>query len=191
MNHFYQNIQGWFTFPNLYTLAVKNATEKAHFVEVGVWKGTSAAYMAVEIANSGKDIHFDCVDTWEGSEEHYDNKSHAYEPQLQQKDWLYHTFLKNLEPAKDYINPVRCDSLTASKRYKDNSLDFVFIDASHDYNNVLKDIEAWFPKVKQNGTLAGHDYYHADVKKAVHDYFDNMGYAIHSQEGCWVTEKAL
>ena len=55
MEHFYQRIQGWFDFQNIYSNAVSTApTEGAHFVEIGSWKGTSAAYMAVEIANSRK-----------------------------------------------------------------------------------------------------------------------------------------
>ena len=45
-------------------------TGPAHFVEVGSYKGRSTSFMAVEIANSGKQIKFDCVDTWEGSPEH-------------------------------------------------------------------------------------------------------------------------
>jgi hypothetical protein len=34
----------------------------------------------------------------------------------------------------------------------------VFIDASHEYEFVKSDIIAWFPKVKLNGFIGGHDY---------------------------------
>lgn len=63
IEHFYQNIQGWFTFPNLYSSIVNHYPNDSHFVEIGVWKGKSAAYMAVEILNSQKSIKFDCIDT--------------------------------------------------------------------------------------------------------------------------------
>ena len=64
MEHFYQKIgEDWFTYPNLYKKMVSDANENSHFVEVGVWKGRSAAFMAVEIINSKKDIKFDCIDT--------------------------------------------------------------------------------------------------------------------------------
>ena len=56
--------EGYFTYPNLYHNMVKMFPTNSHFVEVGVWKGRSAAFMAVEINNSGKNIRFDCVDTW-------------------------------------------------------------------------------------------------------------------------------
>ena len=39
----------------------------------------------------------------------------------------------------------------------DHSLDFVFLDASHEYKDVKDDIEHWLPKVKIGGTLGGDD----------------------------------
>lgn len=40
----------------------------------------------------------------------------------------------------------------------DESLDWVYIDASHDYDSVKKDLEAANRKVKKGGLIAGHDY---------------------------------
>ena len=70
MNHIYQEEQfgqNWFTYPRLYTEMVTKFPSGSKFVEVGSWKGKSSAYMAVEIANSRKDINFYCVDHWLGS----------------------------------------------------------------------------------------------------------------------------
>jgi hypothetical protein len=58
-------------------------------------------------------------------------------------------------------------SLEAAKLYPDNSLDFVLIDASHDYPSVHADILAWLPKVKSGGILAGDDLPWFGVKRAV------------------------
>ena len=52
------------TFVELYALMVRNAPMQARFVEVGSWAGRSAAFMGVEILNSGKQIKFDCIDPW-------------------------------------------------------------------------------------------------------------------------------
>ena len=73
MEHFYQNIgEDWFSYPQLYKRIVDNSQDGSHIVEVGSWKGRSAAFMAVEIINSNKKIKFDCVDTWLGAVEFWD-----------------------------------------------------------------------------------------------------------------------
>jgi hypothetical protein len=119
MKHFYHKLgEDWFTYPMLYKSVVEKVTDSAHFVEVGSWKGRSAAYMAVEIYNSKKSIKFDCVDTWEGSIEHKEDDCIINKT-------LYITFLKNTERVSNIIRPIRTTSLTASTLYKDNSLDFV------------------------------------------------------------------
>jgi hypothetical protein len=38
------------------------------------------------------------------------------------------------------------------------SLDWVYIDASHDYDSVKKDLNVAITKVKKNGLICGHDY---------------------------------
>jgi hypothetical protein len=77
MNHYYWQLEGWLSGPQLdtYSEMVKNAKDGAHFVEIGAWKGKSTSFMAVEIANSGKKIKFDTVDTFRGSEEHQNMSS--------------------------------------------------------------------------------------------------------------------
>ena len=79
-------------------------------------------------------------------------------------------------------------SLEAANLYSDNSLDFVFIDASHDYVNVKKDIEHWYPKVKTGGIIAGHDYTDGwvDLVRAVDDFlFENKLVLDINSEDCW------
>lgn len=190
MEHFYQNLgQDWFTYPQLYKGAVEKFNSDSHFVEVGVWKGRSASYMAVEIHNSEKNILFDCVDTWEGSIEHLDESDPTkYDPILKEEDGLYNEYLKNIEPVKHIINSIRMTSVEASKLYKDESLDFVFIDAAHDTESVKEDIAHWFPKVKKGGILAGHDYtWSSEVQNAVHSFF-KLG-EFQEREGCWIYNK--
>jgi hypothetical protein len=185
MNHYYENIEGWFSFPNLYTKMVYDSPENSHFVEVGTWLGKSATYMGVEIFNSNKKIKFDCVDTWKGSPEHQSN------PEVI-NDTLYDSFLENIKPVKDIITPVRATSLSAATLYPDNSLDFVFIDANHDYENVTADILAWYPKVKSGGVLGGHDYMSVwpPVVQAVNDFLAKENYTLTIQsEDCWAIKK--
>jgi predicted O-methyltransferase YrrM len=153
MDHFCQNIDGWFNFQDIYDHVVNLGKDGDHFVEVGAWKGQSAAYMAVSIVNSGKNIKFDVVDTWLGSAEHQTDD-------LVITDSLYNHFLENLKPVEAYYTPVRMTSLEAAALYADESLDFVLLDASHAYEDVKADIQAWLPKIKSGGILAGDDYQH-------------------------------
>jgi hypothetical protein len=48
-------------------------------------------------------------------------------------------------------------------------LDFVFIDAAHDYNSVAEDIRMWHSKVNPGGFLIGHDQDWPTVDAAVLD----------------------
>ncbi len=50
------------------------------------------------------------------------------------------------------------DSTEAAAIIVDETFDVVYIDARHDYRSVAEDINAWWPKVKPGGILAGHDY---------------------------------
>lgn len=187
MEHYFYKIQGWFTYPKLYSTIVKYADNNFHFVEIGSWKGASAAFMGVEIINSGKKIIFDCIDTWDGSEEHLDEKSPYYEPILKTKDGLYNLFLQNIKPVKSVINVIKKTSIDASTMYNKESLDFIFIDASHDYNNVCSDIKAWLPKLKMRGILAGHDVSFDGVKRAVETVI-GTNYATPGED-VWVYRK--
>ncbi len=182
MNHIYQEEQfgeNWFSYPNLYKNVVNEFPSGSKFVEVGSWKGKSSAYMAIEIANSKKDIEFTCVDTWEGSVEHQGQHD------LHQ---LYDVFIENMKPVEEFYIPKRMTSQDAVHLYDDASLDFVFIDASHEYEDVKNDIKAWIKKVKPGGILAGHDYYLGDqnyfpgVKQAVDECLDNF----ETSENCWI-----
>lgn len=49
-------------------------------------------------------------------------------------------------------------SLDALADFEDRSLDFVYIDAGHDFDNVMQDIIGWARKVRKHGVVAGHDY---------------------------------
>ena len=162
MNHIYQQPQFgevWFNYPELYRKMVDKFPSGSKFVEIGSWKGMSASYMAVEIANSGKDIDFYCVDTWEGSVEH---KNAQIVPKK-----LYSIFLENMRPLEKYYKAIRSPSVEAAETFEDKSLDFIFIDASHEYEDVKDDILAWLPKLKDGGVIAGHDYTESDYSNGV------------------------
>ena len=147
---------------------VEKCPDHGHIIEVGSWKGRSSVFLAVEIINSNKQIKFDCIDTWLGTI----NDAYLSVSIKRENNKLFELFLNNIEPVKHVITPIKSSSLKASSLYRDESIDMIFLDADHSYEAATLDIEAWLPKVKKNGILAGHDYInhlYPGVKRAVDD----------------------
>lgn len=48
--------------------------------------------------------------------------------------------------------------MDAVRWFDDNTLDFVFIDANHDYKHFAEDLREWHKKVKPGGIVSGHDW---------------------------------
>lgn len=186
MQHFAHTVQGFFDQGDFlfYKVMVERAPQTGHFVEVGSYKGRSSSFLTVEIINSGKNIKLDCVDTWQGSEEHQEGQ--PFEDRDVVTGMLYETFLRNMKPVEGHYTAVRMASVPAAGQYQDNSLDMVFIDAAHDYDNVLADIKAWLPKVKSGGYMSGHDCNHPPIKQALQETigkYETIG-------SCWFTQKS-
>ena len=62
-----------------------------------------------------------------------------------------------------YLNDPRVKLLRefskeACSFFKDETFDFIYIDADHTYEAVSEDLNAWFPKVKKGGVISGHDH---------------------------------
>lgn len=183
MEHFYENIFGWFDFQEIYSNMVNQFPSGSHFVEIGAWLGCSTSYMAVEIFNSNKNIKFDVIDTWEGSKNFVDE--HVFSVESKDKS-PFDIFEDNLKSVKEYINPIKGDSKILHKNYNNDSLDFVFIDGGHDYDTVKRDIINWYPKLKKNGFIGGHDYaVYESVRNAVDEFF---GDSIKTIKTSWIVD---
>lgn len=83
---------------------------------------------------------------------------------------------------------IRKPSLEAVNDFKDESLDFVYLDGDHSRENVLKEIVSWLPKVKVGGLFGGHDCRESGVLGAVTEW--NMNHSeydgkISTQSNDW------
>ncbi|CAE8626986.1 unnamed protein product [Polarella glacialis] len=65
---------------------------------------------------------------------------------------------ESTQPFRSRATHVLQSSVEAAQWLGRNSLDMVFVDGDHRYESVLVDINAWWPKVKPGGILAGHDF---------------------------------
>jgi len=184
---YYHKIEGHFNFEKVYDMALAEASNDSVLVEVGTYLGKSTCYMAERIKQLQYDIEFHAIDNFIGSPD--DQK--LLERIKQLGGDIFDLFLDNMKRAGvlDFIIPHRADSAEAAKLFEDESLDFVFIDAAHDYESVKKDIATWYPKVKTDGLLGGHDYGNripTGVDRAVQERF---GSDFNLIENSWLHRK--
>lgn len=111
--------------------------EAALMVEVGSFAGESTRIFA----ESGKFRRIYAVDNW------------RYLPAQRPEERFD-------EVAKEFdgiIVKLQSESTVRARDFT-HQVDFVYVDASHSYDNVLADIRAWKKHVKHGGYIAGHDY---------------------------------
>jgi predicted O-methyltransferase YrrM len=78
-------------------------------------------------------------------------------------DMRYREALTNIEKHQGRYEVLRMTSAQAVWMFDNESLDFVYIDANHDYAHASEDINNWWSIVREGGVLAGHDY--ANIKR--------------------------
>lgn len=160
IQHFYQNIDGWFDFESLYRHVVENAQPGAKFVGIGGARGKAAAFMGVEILNAEKDLQFTVVDTWDWGIPPTPEEADSIRALLGESADIsrLNVFVSNVYPVSSVVSALHLDSVSAANQTADNSLAFVFVDGAHDVDSVGQDIDVWLPKLKPDGILAGHDF---------------------------------
>ena len=141
--------------------------------EIGVFRGECSSNLLA--LHPG--LKLTLVDTWNqltyfGKDDNAVSPTYRKIYELQASE-NYEATLDALEKYKGRFEIIRMMSLYAAKKIKNNILDFVFVDAAHDYESVTFDIMAWMPKVSPGGFLCGHDYGpdFPGVKKAVDKIF--------------------
>lgn len=137
--------------------------------EIGVWRGKFSAWLC----RANPDLDLFCVDPWSVQPD-YPSARNTKET----LDYIYKHAKRNLAGLRCTF--MRKPSVDAAPEVADASLDFVYIDANHTYEAVTNDLEAWVPKVKVGGIVAGHDYFTCaknqnGVEQAVNEYVDKHG----------------
>ena len=123
--------------------------------EVGVSAGSFLSILSLSNPS-----HLVGVDVWDKyDKEAYQSIPHYNKifPHDQNKVWReeIQSWAENNELKIDIIVIF---SVEAAKQFEDDYFDFVYIDANHVYEEVIADLEAWYPKIRKGGMLAGHDY---------------------------------
>ena len=119
-----------------------SAVRPARILEIGCWEGLSTYFLASHF----QDAHLDCVDTWDGGDEHK-----ASEKVMSQVESRYE---KNLSPFRSNITKHK---MLSSEFFKGNPdrerYDLIYVDGSHYADDVLGDALHSFRMLKVGGIL--------------------------------------
>ena len=119
--------------------------------EVGVKQGEFAEKL-LSIWTNCK--NYKLVDLWD----HQENYEDIANVNKETHDQFMKDTERRMKPYGDKVEFYRMYSTEAAKKMKKESIDFVYIDARHDYCGVMEDIKAYWPLVTPGGIMAGHDY---------------------------------
>ena len=153
--------------------------------EIGVWRG----HLSGELLKAIPTAFLHMVDPWNSVVLH-----------LSDSEAKTKLAYREAVTATQFAIERRCvhrfTSEEVAQRLDDESLDFVFIDALHDYSHVQQDLSLWYPKLKSGGLFAGHDYNGRmdkkgvyGVKRAVDEFAELYKLEVHHERITWWTWK--
>jgi hypothetical protein len=131
-------------------------------VEIGSWKGRSTIAMSLGLEHRAGSGTVFAIDPHTGSREHRE--------QLGEVD-TFAEFEQNLERAgvRDRVEPIRAFSHEAAARFEPKSIDVLFVDGSHEYTDVKRDIADWMPLLADRATVAFNDPWWPSVFRALQE----------------------
>lgn len=137
--------------------------------EVGVWQGVYSA----QILSWGIPVLY-LIDLW------------GHDPTISmggyEQEIFDEAFANCMKRVSEFDAEVRvCRGLAheVSEQIPDGTLGFCFIDATHDYENVMRDLVSYWPKLTDGGIMAGHDYNIEGVDRAVQEFADSKNLSVH------------
>ena len=141
------------------------------FVEIGALMGQSTCYMARALRRKNiTHVKFDVIDFWASLHDTRSDVSHSWltPEQMQaaqrfgkgEMSMAWHYYMLHTE-SWGMLNNVFHASSTDRRivaKYKNSSVDFVYLDTAHDARVTRHELSLWWPKVKIGGWLCGDDY---------------------------------
>ena len=125
--------------------------------EIGVENGTYSE----QLLKGNPHLKLYSIDPWKV------NADYPYQTVQGEFDKSYGEACARLAPFEN-SQIIRKFSLDAVRDFDDNSLDFVYIDASHTFQSVTNDICEWLKKVRIGGIISGHDFLGGKAWMGIH-----------------------
>jgi predicted O-methyltransferase YrrM len=149
--------------------------EPLTLVEIGSWKGRSSITMATALQDAGVEGRVWAIDPHKGSVEHVEMWGEVD---------TYDEFLANIERsgAAPRIEPLRMASHDARPTFGDRSVDLLFIDGSHEYVDVRRDIDDWLSALREPAVVGFNDSSWPGVYRALRERVLSRGTPFRSPE---------
>lgn len=164
-------------------------------IEVGTWLGASAVVMARLLRQYECDgAAIICVDTFLGSKEHWQHEDGRGHLALRHGfPTLYEQFMSNVANAglQESIVPLPLPSAIAARVLGDAHLDaqLVYIDGSHEEEDALADMRAYWKLIVPGGALFGDDWTWESIRNAVVRFSGEIGVPFEHDDINWVFYK--
>jgi predicted O-methyltransferase YrrM len=126
-------------------------------VEIGCWQGRSSVLLAAGMREKVNARLF-CVDPF-GIDESSSYQELYYDELIAKMPrTVEEGFLRNIRRCRvaDIVHPIKGYSFDVVRSWTE-PVDFLFIDANHEYESVHRDFTLWSPFVKPDGIVALHD----------------------------------
>lgn len=156
-----KSIEGWLTdneIKFLY-LAARKFSRRGRIVEIGSWKGRSTISLAM------------------GSKHSNGNKVYAIDPHIGSRENkninTKHEFKNNIKKfsLSNYVAPLFMKSDLAARKWRNGKkISLLWIDGSHEYEDVKKDFVLWEKFLIDGGMVAFHDSFFSGPSKVIDKY---------------------
>ena len=132
-------------------------------MEIGSYKGRSTIVSASALAELGRG-------TVVAIDPHAPTGKDSYAREHGALD-TYGDFLSNIsrKNLNEYVISIRTTSAEARGVYDGQPIDLLFVDGSHDYEDVLADIDMWTPLLADEAVVAFNDPYAPGVNRALRE----------------------
>jgi predicted O-methyltransferase YrrM len=127
--------------------------ESLSFLEIGCFEGRATLWLLKNILTNPSST-IEVIDTFEGSIEHNDELLFSTVKNMR------HVFLENISEFQDRVVVHEGLSQEVLKTMKDRvaSFDFIYVDGSHEEEDVYRDAILCWPLLKDSGIMAFDDY---------------------------------
>ena len=130
-------------------------------VEVGVFRGGFSRHNL----KTWKGEKYYMVDAWGFRANDTTGEQLSLDKNGNSTEWNERNYQMALDAVKEFLPPLgnravilRRFAESVVNEFSDGEFDFVYIDAGHEYRNVMRDLRMWWPKLRLGGMFAGDDF---------------------------------